>query len=88
MTRHYSVQSDFGTRMTRIKLIYTDFLINKMKIKKNNLGKTDLIRIILFLSRLGGIKYPFLSVQPVSSVFPPFVLPGHFKPIYAQLQIE
>jgi len=52
-----------------------------MKNKNTNPGKTDFIRIILFLSRLGGIKYPLLSVQPpalagqaVSSVFPPFVL--------------
>ena len=45
-----------------------------MKIKKNNLGKTDLIRDYPVFIPLGGIKYPFLSVQPVSSVFPPFVL--------------
>jgi len=45
----------FGTRMTRIKLIYTDFLINKMKIKKNNLGKTDLNKgIIMFLFCFAG----------------------------------
>ena len=50
----------FGTRMTLIRLIYTDFLINKMKTKKNNPGKTDFIRDYPVFIPPGGIKYPFL----------------------------